>query len=67
MLHDLTSHLQIISRPLAESLQQLKWLNSCEMVLPGQQQSSSVSNTLLLPCIVNGQTQHLPQPLRFRA
>jgi len=47
---------------LTESLQQLKRLNSREMMLPGQQPSSFISNALLLRAML---TEHLP--LCYRA
>jgi len=39
---------------LTESLQQLKRLNSREMMLPGQQPSSFISNALLLRAMLTG-------------
>jgi len=45
-----TAHNDGYLRRLAES-QQLKRLNSSEMMLPGQQQSSFMSNTLLLRAV----------------
>jgi len=46
-----TAHNDCYLGRLAESLQQLKWLNSRCMKLPGKKQSSFMSNALLLRAV----------------